>query len=276
MLRERKRRDTGIAVFVFLGVLVTAVVAGIFHQPAVAKTYQKTILTCTAEAPVEPGYAGYFVHTHNDDCFDENGNLRCSLPEIQAHAHDDSCYTTTTVQICTLPESDGHVHTEDCYTPVRGELICGQEESEDHKKLYFNEVGPLNLASDHLKVKKLWETNNVDSRTPRDINLAVGKYYLVETDAPAGYILKADPVEITVATTEVFYNDGTSLSGSGSGISQTEDTYQLTVTNNAGYELPATGGEGAVLFYVLGTILILSSTLLFLAKRKQEAYTRKN
>ena len=106
--------------------------------------------------------------------------------------------------------------------------------------------------------------------------LSFGKYYLVETSAPAGYMLLSDPVIITVAATGVTYNQSnSSLSQSKTGISVDikTNTYTLTVTNNAGVELPQTGGEGTLIFSVLGTILILSSTLLILAKRKQEAYT---
>ena len=63
------------------------------------------------------------------------------------------------------------------------------------------------------------------------------------------------------------------MSNNGVSFDSDTKTYTLTVTNNAGVELPATGGEGTLIFSVLGTILILSSTLLILAKRKQEAYT---
>ena len=33
--------------------------------------------------------------------------------------------------------------------------------------------------------------------------------------------------------------------------------YILVVTNNAGYELPSTGGPGRSLFYLLGSVLIV-------------------
>ena len=126
LLKAKRRHGWYLALMLVLAVLVTVGVGGLFHQPAVAKTYQVTVLTCTAEAPVGPGYAGYFVHTHNEDCFDENENLVCPLPEIKAHVHDETCYTTTSVQTCGLAESDGHQHSEACYTRVRGDLICGK------------------------------------------------------------------------------------------------------------------------------------------------------
>ena len=64
LLRAKRRQGWYLALMLVLALLVTAGLAGLFHQPAVAKTYQKAVLTCAAEAPVGPGYAGYFVHTH--------------------------------------------------------------------------------------------------------------------------------------------------------------------------------------------------------------------
>ena len=130
LLNKHRRRTAYVSLLICLALVVTIGVGAVFHQTGVAKTYQKAVLTCAAEPQTGPGYAGFFVHTHNDDCFDENGDLWCQLPEIQAHMHDESCHTTARELVCTVPESDGHVHTEECYSPVRGELTCGLEESE--------------------------------------------------------------------------------------------------------------------------------------------------
>lgn len=144
LLKAKRRHGWYLAVMLVLAVLVTVGVGGLFHQPAVAKTYQVTVLTCTAEAPAGPGYAGYFVHTHNEDCFDENETLVCPLPEIKAHVHDETCYTTTSVQTCGLAESDGHQHSEACYTRVRGDLICGKS-----TKPVLDEAGNV-LEEEHV------------------------------------------------------------------------------------------------------------------------------
>ena len=124
ILRDRKKRGARNALLLCLAILVVAGVVGVFHLPATAKTYQKWVLTCPAEAPAGPGYAGFFLHTHNDDCFDENGNLVCPLPEIKAHVHDENCFVVSRELDCAIPESDGHQHTAECYTRVRGDLTC--------------------------------------------------------------------------------------------------------------------------------------------------------
>ena len=87
--------------------------------------------------------------------------------------------------------------------------------------------------------------------------LVVGKYYLVETSAPDGYILLTDPVEITVNADKVQYKQiSNSLSISNGGVSGGRDEgYTLIVTNNAGFELPSTGGPGTSLIYLLGIML---------------------
>ena len=123
-LREMKKRKWQVMLLFCLSILVAAGVAGVFRLPPITKTYQVRELTCTAVPPKGEACADFFVHAHNDDCFDGDGNLVCPLPEIKPHRHTEDCYTTSRVQVCDLPESDGHQHTADCYTSVRGDMIC--------------------------------------------------------------------------------------------------------------------------------------------------------
>ena len=100
--------------------------------------------------------------------------------------------------------------------------------------------------------------------------LAHGKYYLEEMSAPEGYILLAKPVEITVAASGVTYKQddySQSMSGGGVAFDEVTKVYTLTVTNNAGYELPSTGGPGAEVFTVLGSILVLGAGALLWRRR---------
>ena len=122
---------------------------------------EKRVLACQVEADV-------VVHQHDSACWDENGSLVCTLPEIELHRHTDSCYTIPEVHthseacytsergdlictqstepqhthseacyqetrnlVCGMPESTGHTHGEECYDG-EGNLICGQEESQGH------------------------------------------------------------------------------------------------------------------------------------------------
>ena len=76
--------------------------------------------------------------------------------------------------------------------------------------------------------------------------LAYGTYYLIETEAPAGYNLLTEPVEVVI-------NDAAHLAANA-----------VTVTNSAQFRLPETGGIGTMVF-TLGGAGILGAAVLVLA-----------
>jgi fimbrial isopeptide formation D2 family protein/LPXTG-motif cell wall-anchored protein len=78
-------------------------------------------------------------------------------------------------------------------------------------------------------------------------------YYLVETTAPTGYELLAEPVSflINAATTTV-------------GV----DLEVRNTPSNGGFELPLTGGVGTGLLYAAGTLLVAGAALLLVRSRR--------
>lgn len=81
--------------------------------------------------------------------------------------------------------------------------------------------------------------------------IAYGDYYLVETEAPAGYHKLSDPIPFTVTTN----SDG--------------QVQILTVPNNSGVELPETGGMGTGFFLVVGvSLMALSGGAMLCRKRR--------
>lgn len=72
------------------------------------------------------------VHQHENLCYDENGLLLCSLPEIAEHLHEESCYDITEKEPCTLTETEGHTHSDLCYERSE-DWLCGLEESPGHR-----------------------------------------------------------------------------------------------------------------------------------------------
>lgn len=103
--------------------------------------------------------------------------------------------------------------------------------------------------------------------TLRVQNLTAGTYYLVETAAPSGYVLLAEPVSFTLdfGTLSVL---GASQMAVLSG-AESDGTPILTVRNSDGYTLPATGGGGLALYFGAAVMLMaLSAALLILKKRR--------
>ena len=131
-------------------------------------------------------------------------------------------------------------------------------------------------------------------------------YYLVETKSPAGYIMLAEPIPVTLsltnrytpkptgAATETKPESGlydwvqsatlslgssswvkrtdltgdTDLTNAGVSADSQNGTMYYEIANNAGCELPSTGGPGTRLFTILGSILILGSGILLWKRRR--------
>ena len=162
ILRDHQAQRRTIALILCLSMVLSLGIFSGLRKDAIAKTYTRVVLECPYMAKDAP----QVVHTHNDDCYDEYGNLACTLPELEAHTHgddcftevktlvcsleenfghvhSDACYTAETTLDCTLEESEGHQHTEDCYTLERGDLLCeNTDEEHEHSDECFawNEV----------------------------------------------------------------------------------------------------------------------------------------
>lgn len=80
--------------------------------------------------------------------------------------------------------------------------------------------------------------------------LAPGKYYLEETSTPDGYNTLTERKEVEIKT-------------------QTS-ALEVIVVNNAGAELPNTGGRGTTLLYAIGAALVIGAAVLLIARRRTE------
>jgi len=86
-------------------------------------------------------------------------------------------------------------------------------------------------------------------------------YWVVETAAPAGYNLLADPIEVSF---EAVFNE---LDDS----AHYDHVAYLTVTNSKGFILPVTGGAGTIWLTVVGVVLIGVAVLVGVTRKKAEA-----
>ena len=102
-------------------------------------------------------------------------------------------------------------------------------------------------------------------------------YYLEEHKSPVGYTEMKEDVPLTIS---VEYNGqdiktGT-LSGSADNVPAYEadevtGTVKVRVKNVLGSALPATGGIGTTIFYIVGGVLVLGAGAAFVMKRRNEA-----
>lgn len=109
--------------------------------------------------------------------------------------------------------------------------------------------------------------NPVDEGYNLHLNgLAAGTYWLVETDAPAGYNKLTAPIKVTITKSGDENVDNWTLT-------KGEDVEQdkiIDVENSTGTILPETGGMGTVLFTVVAVVMILGVALSFIRSRKIE------
>ena len=109
--------------------------------------------------------------------------------------------------------------------------------------------------------------------------LAAGTYTVTETVAPKGYNLLTTPVDVEAKLHEAYTETITVYKDADGNVTSevTENTTThtaaanvapLVVVNQAGTELPSTGGMGTTLFYVLGGILAVGAVVLLVVKKR--------
>ena len=93
-----------------------------------------------------------------------------------------------------------------------------------------------------------------------------GKYYMHETAAPKGYNLLKSDVEVNITAT---YGDNGQITLS-SAVSTDSGQYIQTesIENKSGAQLPATGGIGTTIFYILGGVLLVGAAVMLVARRR--------
>ena len=113
--------------------------------------------------------------------------------------------------------------------------------------------------------------------------LDAGSYYLRETKAPAGYNLLGNEIGITITATLDKSENSPSLTAlkisvqNGPDATATERNGDVTtgivstvVENVAGAQLPLTGGIGTTVFYIAGSVLVLTAAVLSVTRKRRK------
>lgn len=104
--------------------------------------------------------------------------------------------------------------------------------------------------------------------------LSAGQYTITEIKAPEGYNALKAPISITIswAAPQGEGNTNCTWSVSGhTGATIRDGIVSITIENQAGTELPSTGGMGTTIFYVLGSVLVLAAVVLLVTKKRMSA-----
>ena len=97
--------------------------------------------------------------------------------------------------------------------------------------------------------------------------LAEGTYYLVETQAPAGYNKLTAPIEIKITKSADTDVNKWTLSKDGT----VENDKIIDIANSTGSLLPSTGGMGTIIFAVIAAILVLGVAVSFIRDKRKNA-----
>ena len=100
--------------------------------------------------------------------------------------------------------------------------------------------------------------------------LSAGEYTITEVKAPAGYNLLKTPIVICIDWSAPAASS-TDCSWTVSGVEGAVvigGLVKVTIENNAGTELPSTGGIGTTIFYVLGGALVLAAVVLLVTRKR--------
>ncbi len=93
--------------------------------------------------------------------------------------------------------------------------------------------------------------------------LVQGTYYLVETEAPAGFN------KLINAITVIISKDGTSyVSDNATTLNATDLSLTAKVANSSGSILPETGGTGTMIFIIVGTLAVLCAGIFLVTNKR--------
>lgn len=105
----------------------------------------------------------------------------------------------------------------------------------------------------------------------RFTGLSAGTYTITEITAPDGYNLLDAPITVTIGwTAPTAPSTDCSWSYSWS-TDEDNSTNSIKVVNQAGTELPSTGGMGTTMFYLIGGVLVVAAVVLLVTKKRMNA-----
>lgn len=143
-------------------------------------------------------------------------------------------------------------------------------ENDVHLYYMVGTDGKVTFAVETDDLKGAEVTTN-DQGEANFAGLPAGTYYLVETEAPAGYNLMTGAEEVIIPEVTVD-EDGLHVDKATTPTVVTAISLEKTekIPNEKGTQLPATGGMGTTIFYVAGAVLLLGAGVVLVTKKRAE------
>ena len=168
-----------------------------------------------------------------------------------------STHSTTTTYTFGIPVLK---YTGDVNNPLAGakfKLYTNPTCNDDNTALKFKLNGAkyrYDSTNGDYVLTSLKNTGHIDIE-----GLEAGTYYLKEIEAPKGYNLLANAVEIQIT------QDGKVKVKKDANF---EEVTEVGVENKSGTVLPSTGGAGTTMIYLIGAVLVLGSGVVLATKRR--------
>ncbi len=165
--------------------------------------------------------------------------------------------------------------------PLSGaKFVLSRNGGIDVKGLNCDENGVPTVTADLIGLVKIDGGYRVAAEGGADIVYAIDagnavingldagvKYYLYETKTPEGYNSLKAPVGFVINAE--YTDDGATTKTVSATVDGTAaDGLQADIVNNAGSELPSTGGIGTTIFYIVGAILVVAAGVLLITKKR--------
>jgi len=201
---------------------------------------------------------------------------RCGMED---HVHGAECYSNNNL-VCVKTE---HTHSENCYLVL---LKDNANVKDGNDKIYANAddtVGTLVVASVLRSAPVVKNGENYTGGNFFVRGLDSVTYELEEITAPSGYnkMLESVPATISFVKTGDEITSLKCIADGGTYDTATDATngaanfnigmVKATINNTPGSTLPATGGIGTTIFYIVGAVLLIGSSVIFIMKKRNEA-----
>lgn len=98
--------------------------------------------------------------------------------------------------------------------------------------------------------------------------LGEGTYTITEIIAPNGYNRLKTPITVVISAKEALDKCEWTVTVDGKTVMAVDNLFAFNVENNAGAQLPSTGGIGTTIFYVVGSVLVIGAAVVLITRKR--------